>query len=283
MNAVGHGRPPLVREFWPVIQRSVGAGRGGSKCGAGDRALTLPAVMGDASTDREPADGDQKDADKSVGGFRLRIKFEDERPTSTRICRHPCCARPSPSPNYGDQRTRELALFSVGEPPSPAGRRRKRTPNPNHWQSANRGYALRNPAGQGWGSHGRGAAVWTPGLVRSGRGSRDAGRVLRRFAERQVVDRGIARGELLTTEQAVQYLGIRRSDFVHLTRAGWLRAVTREGSGHTLCGGRPMVYGKADLDAVLADPRIEWAEVRAAAWYRPSPLTRLRSRREHIT
>lgn len=106
------------------------------------------------------------------------------------------------------------------------------------------------------------------------------GRALEAFADRDALEAALRDGELHTADQAAEYLSIRRSDFDHLTRSGWLEEVDRVHSGWQRRREAPAVplYRTGDLDVLLAHPAIDWAEVRATPRGRPSPLARLGTR-----
>lgn len=103
------------------------------------------------------------------------------------------------------------------------------------------------------------------------------GRALENFTAREALVDALIDGRLYTADQAAEYLRIRRSDFDHLTRSGWLAAVTRVHSGWQRRREAPAVplYRAGDLDVLLEHPAIDWAAVRATAAGRPSPLARL--------
>lgn len=81
-------------------------------------------------------------------------------------------------------------------------------------------------------------------------------------------------GRLLTTDEVAEYLRVRRSDVDQLARRGWLVEVTRVHSGWQRRREAPLVplYRVGDLDALLADPTIDWEAVRSIPRGRPSPL-----------
>jgi hypothetical protein len=83
-------------------------------------------------------------------------------------------------------------------------------------------------------------------------------------------------GQLRTADASARYLRIRRTDFNHLTRLGLLTPTEwcpgPFDSSHRC---RVPLYRAADLDAVRADTRIDWASVRSTQSRRHSPLARL--------
>jgi hypothetical protein len=85
---------------------------------------------------------------------------------------------------------------------------------------------------------------------------RSSGRALRRYADRQVIERATGDGQLVTAELAAQRLGIRRTDLDHLIRTGWLRAAARIRASGNRRSADPTVadhivplYRTADLEA----------------------------------
>lgn len=102
------------------------------------------------------------------------------------------------------------------------------------------------------------------------------GRAVERFTDRAALDRAQRQGRLFTADEAAGYLRVRRCDVDHLIRAGrlqpttWVRGAWRS---------RVALYRAGDLDALAADPGIDWDRVRATPRGRPSPLVRLTSGR----
>jgi hypothetical protein len=74
-------------------------------------------------------------------------------------------------------------------------------------------------------------------------------------------------GRLLTREEVVRYLRIRDYLFLHLVKADWLRPADRT---RTIAGDLDL-YQQRDLDALLANPEIDWAAVRATPKLRELP------------
>lgn len=114
---------------------------------------------------------------------------------------------------------------------------------------------------------------------------RDSGRALRRYADRQVIERATGSGLLVTAYQAAEQLGIRRSDLDHLVRTQWLRAAVWVQSNRYRRSTDPNatvqtvpLYRTAALDALRDHPAFDWDEIRATPRGRPSPLARLASR-----
>jgi hypothetical protein len=111
---------------------------------------------------------------------------------------------------------------------------------------------------------------------------RTNGRALRRYVDRQVIERATGDGRLITADHAEQRLGIRRSDLDHLIRTGWLQATARVDSSRHRRSIDPTVteqtvplYRTADLDALLEHPAFDWDEIRGTPRGRRSALARL--------
>lgn len=85
----------------------------------------------------------------------------------------------------------------------------------------------------------------------------------------------------LGPEQAAARLGVRRSDFDHLVRLGWIRSpqAVEVAFGTSRAGAVSIaLYTTADVDSVLtAHPEIDWAQLRAVGKGRRSPLAALRA------
>lgn len=96
-------------------------------------------------------------------------------------------------------------------------------------------------------------------------------------ADRQLVVDAVTVGQLYTADQAAARMRIRRADFDHLVRAGWLEEVTHVRSSWQRRSDPPTVplYREGDLRVVLEHPAIDWDEVRSTPAGRPSPLVRL--------
>jgi hypothetical protein len=108
------------------------------------------------------------------------------------------------------------------------------------------------------------------------------GRALRRYVDRQVIERATGDGRLITADHAAHRLGIRRSDLDHLIRTGWLQATARVDSSRPRRSIDPTVtdktvplYRTADLDALLEHPAFDWDEIRATPPGRRSALAHL--------
>ncbi|UKD50738.1 hypothetical protein L3Q65_00290 (plasmid) [Amycolatopsis sp. FU40] len=103
------------------------------------------------------------------------------------------------------------------------------------------------------------------------------GRALEAFADREALLAAAADGRLHTADGAAEYLRVRRSDFDHLTRSGWLTEVTRVRSRRQRSRESPAVplFRTGDLDVLLAHPAIDWDAVRSTPRGRPSPLAQL--------
>jgi hypothetical protein len=109
--------------------------------------------------------------------------------------------------------------------------------------------------------------------------TRHSGRALRRYVDRQAIERITVDGGLVTTDQAAERLGIRRSDVDHLVRTGWLQAAAWVNSSHhrrsidsTVTDQIVSLYRTADLDALLQHPAFDWDEIRATPRGRRSGL-----------
>ncbi|WP_331724057.1 hypothetical protein [Streptomyces erythrochromogenes] len=107
------------------------------------------------------------------------------------------------------------------------------------------------------------------------------GQALADFADRTALEKAKHNGRLLNRTAGARYLGIRASDFDHLTNAKWLRPTTWVHSGWQRRRDVPCValYRLGDLDVLLEHPAIDWDEIRATPKGRPSPLARLTSRK----
>jgi hypothetical protein len=92
---------------------------------------------------------------------------------------------------------------------------------------------------------------------------------------RTIVEQAIKDGELLMTDQATARLGVRPIDFAALVTHGYLKPAAMVRSVYQRSKDRPKVplYRVADLDALPADTRLPWAELRAA---RPGQRTIVR-------
>jgi hypothetical protein len=103
------------------------------------------------------------------------------------------------------------------------------------------------------------------------------GRALETFTDTDALTRAARDGQLLTRAEAAERLGVRRVDVEHLLAAGLLQPAGWGLSPWQSRRSRPQVplLRAGDLDALLADPRIDWAGVRAAGPGRPSPLRHL--------
>lgn len=100
---------------------------------------------------------------------------------------------------------------------------------------------------------------------------RTNGRALRRYADRQAIERVTGDGRLVTADQAAQLLGIRRCDVDHLIRTGWLQATAwvdssrhRRSIDPTVTDQIVPLYRTADVDALLDHPAFDWEEIRDA-------------------
>ncbi|MGW8768357.1 hypothetical protein ACWGN5_38430 [Streptomyces sp. NPDC055815] len=105
------------------------------------------------------------------------------------------------------------------------------------------------------------------------------GLALEQFTDRAALERAHRDGRLLDRYTAARHLGVRDVDFGHLTRSGRLRPAARVRSRYQPRSSAPAValFRRGDLDALLADPTIDWNAVRATRKGRPSPLARLAS------
>ncbi|MEU8762719.1 hypothetical protein [Streptomyces sp. NPDC048659] len=103
------------------------------------------------------------------------------------------------------------------------------------------------------------------------------GLAIEHFTDRAALDKARHDGQLLTRDRATHYLGIRDSDFTHLTRAGLLLPAVHVRSSHQPRRAAPSVplYRLGDLDVLLAHPAIDWHAVRATPKGHRSALARL--------
>ncbi|WP_199043177.1 hypothetical protein [Glycomyces salinus] len=100
-----------------------------------------------------------------------------------------------------------------------------------------------------------------------------SGHSLEAFADTEAAAAACEAGRELTADEAAVRLGIRRTDFDHLTRAG---ITGPAGTWPTRYGTTVPYYRVGDLDRIEADrPAIDWAAVRATPKGRPSPLAGL--------
>ncbi|MFD3874433.1 hypothetical protein [Streptomyces sp. NPDC058623] len=106
------------------------------------------------------------------------------------------------------------------------------------------------------------------------------GQALEHFTDRAALERAKHNGRLLNRTAAAKHLGVRASDFDHLTKAKWLRPAMWVHSGWQRRRDAPRValYRLGDLDVLLVHPAIDWEEIRGTAKGRPSPLARLTAR-----
>jgi hypothetical protein len=75
---------------------------------------------------------------------------------------------------------------------------------------------------------------------------------------------------------SIAYLGVRGSDFTHLTRSGMLRPAGHgQGPYDRRRQATVPLYRTGDLDTLLARPDIDWAAVRATPPGRPSLLIQI--------
>jgi hypothetical protein len=99
------------------------------------------------------------------------------------------------------------------------------------------------------------------------------GRAIEAFSDGDLAVEASRAGELHTADNAASYLKIRRTDLDHLRR---LRLLSAADWCHGPFDSRHRfsvpLYRTADLDALAADARIDWAAVRATARGRRSPL-----------
>lgn len=88
-----------------------------------------------------------------------------------------------------------------------------------------------------------------------------SGRALEAFTDVEAVEQSLLDGQLYTTDQAVAFLRIRRSDFGWLLKLGLLAPAHW---GHSTYSSVPNValFRAADLEALLTDDRIDWDLVR---------------------
>jgi hypothetical protein len=102
------------------------------------------------------------------------------------------------------------------------------------------------------------------------------GRAIEAFADPDAAEEASRAGNLLIADDAAAYLRIRRCDFGHLIRAGLLKPADW---GHGPWDRRDRfsvpLYRTGDLDALAADPAIDWEAVRATPGGHRSPLAAL--------
>jgi hypothetical protein len=106
-----------------------------------------------------------------------------------------------------------------------------------------------------------------------------AGQLVERAAEHPDIRRMLAEDAPLGPDQAAAHLGIRRSDWDHAVRAGWVTpaqwAEVRFGTSKAGAVTVPL-YRTADVDAVVTDhPEVDWAVVRATPKGRRSLLAKV--------
>lgn len=108
------------------------------------------------------------------------------------------------------------------------------------------------------------------------------GRALEAFTDREALEQACINGRLLTRDDVARYLHVRRSDVEHLLRNNWLEPVIWVRGARQRRRERPAVplFRAADLDALLAHPKIDWDHVRATPDGKPSPLATLPSLRD---
>ena len=101
-----------------------------------------------------------------------------------------------------------------------------------------------------------------------------SGQDLEAFTDLPALTRAARDGRLVTADQAAARLGIRRVDLNHLLRTGWLTPADAVHSAWQRRSAAPAValYRTGDLRVLAADPRIDWAAVRATPAGRRSPL-----------
>jgi hypothetical protein len=109
-----------------------------------------------------------------------------------------------------------------------------------------------------------------------------SGRALRRYADRQAIERATADGRLVTADYAAERLGIRRCDIDHLIRTGWLQATILIHASHhrrsidpTVTDRTVSLYQTADVNALLEHPAFDWDEIRTTPRGRRSALAYL--------
>jgi hypothetical protein len=104
------------------------------------------------------------------------------------------------------------------------------------------------------------------------------GRAVESFTDVAAAEAATWAGHLRTTDESAAYLRVRRADLAHLVRAGLLRPADY-GYGPYDRRRRPTVplYRTGDLDALAADPGIDWAGVHATPAGRRSPLAALKT------
>ncbi|WP_435060330.1 hypothetical protein [Streptomyces sp. bgisy060] len=103
------------------------------------------------------------------------------------------------------------------------------------------------------------------------------GHALEHFTDQAALEKARHNGRLLDRTAAAKHLGIRPSDFDHLTKSKWLRPTTYVHSGWQRRRDDPCVplYRLGDLEILLVHPAIDWDEIRATPKGRPSALAKL--------
>lgn len=106
------------------------------------------------------------------------------------------------------------------------------------------------------------------------------GRSLQTWTNIAQVERANIAGERLTADQAATTLDIRRSDFDHLVRLGWITPGDWARGPYTAKKHAPDVplYRADDLVTLLTSPGIDWDTVRATPKGHRSPLATLPDR-----
>lgn len=91
------------------------------------------------------------------------------------------------------------------------------------------------------------------------------GRTLETWGSIDEVERANDLGERYTADRAADWLGIRKSDFTHLVRLGWLTPVAWGRGPFTAKKYAPDVplYRAGDITKLLVHPDIDWDAVRA--------------------
>lgn len=106
------------------------------------------------------------------------------------------------------------------------------------------------------------------------------GRTLETWTAVDEIEQANIVGERFTADLAAERLGIRRADFDHLTRLGWITPVAWGRGPYTAKKYRPDVplYRAGDITDLLNHPDIDWPAVRAVRKGARSPLANLPAR-----
>jgi len=106
------------------------------------------------------------------------------------------------------------------------------------------------------------------------------GRTLETWQGIDEIEQANTVGERLTADRAANRLGIRKSDFAHLVRLGWIKPVAWGRGPYTAKSYSPDVplYRAGDITDLLQDPAIDWDAARAVPAGKRSTLAALPAR-----